>query len=90
MRRGVVLLALCVAGCCTPCLKPTIPPLLRPALPVLLPVVFVPQGDGAFLSRENLEALVRNVADYRRYVEQAEAQIEYYENAVQLLNGGAK
>lgn len=84
MKKLLVMLLL-VASCktCPPPVDcPKIPLIERPASPTEERVVFVEKDGGAWLSRTDLEALIRNVTELKRYAKQAEAVILYYEKAV--------
>lgn len=51
----------------------------RPLLPAEEPVVFEEKDGGLWLSYENYRALERNIIEMRRYMAQAEAVLDFYE-----------
>lgn len=51
----------------------------RPLPPVEEPVVFEEKDGGLWLSYENYRALERNIIEMRRYMAQAEAVLDFYE-----------
>lgn len=54
-----------------------IPP--RPLPPAEEPVAFEEKDGGLWLSYENYRALERNIIELRRYMAQAEAVLDFYE-----------